>query len=138
MSGFSPVYFADENTLGMAKILIRQGRGDIVHPGHPSLPDIPLGTFDLEWMPRVGAAGYIVVSRDRRIRTRPAELEAYMAHGIRSIWIGAKQDLRPQDQADLFLRHEERLRREIIKRGSGPWALALNVSGPRPIRLPEQ
>ncbi len=78
------------------------------------------------------------MSRDRRIRTRPAELEAYMAHGIRSIWIGAKQDLRPQDQADLFVRHEERLRREIIKRGSGPWALALNVSGPRPIRLPEQ
>ena len=87
-------------------------------------------------MPQVGAAGYIVVSRDRRIRTRPAELASYVSHGIRSVWIGAKQDLRPLDQADLFLRHEERLRREIIKRGPGPWALALNVSGLRPIQLP--
>ncbi|MFK3834531.1 hypothetical protein [Microbacterium sp. NPDC087868] len=136
MGAFSPVYFADENALGMAKILIRQGRDDIVHPGHPSLPSIPLGTTDLDWMPQVGAAGYIVVSRDRRIRTRPAELASYVSYGIRSVWIGAKQDLRPLDQADLFLRHEERLRREIIKRGPGPWALALNVSGLRPIQLP--
>jgi hypothetical protein len=106
MGAFSPVYFADENALGMAKIL------------------------------KIGTAGYIVVSRDRRIRTRPAELAAYRAHGIRSVWIGAKQDLHPVEQAELFVRHEERLRREIIKRGEGPWALALNVSGLRPIRLP--
>lgn len=137
MSSFSPVYFADENALGLAKLLIRQGRDDIVHPGHPGVPGIPLGTLDLDWMPQVGAAGFIVITRDRRIRTRPAEIEAYWAHGIRSIWIGSKQDLRPQDQVDLFLRHEERIRREIIKQGAGPWALALGRSGPRPIRLSE-
>lgn len=137
MTAFSPVYFADENALGMAKILLREGRDDIRHPGHPDLPNVPLGTPDLEWMPIIGAAAMIVVSRDRRIRTRPAELEAYRSFGIRSVWLGAKEDLRPQDQASLFLRHEERLRREIIKRGAGPWALAMNLSGLRPIHMPE-
>jgi len=136
MNGFSPVYFADENTLGMAKVLIRLGREDVEHPGHSRVPEVPLGARDLDWMPTVGAAGFIVVTRDRRIRTRPAELAAYRSFGIRSVWIGAKQDLRPQDQAELFLEHEERLRREIIKRGAGPWALAMNVSGLRPVRLP--
>lgn len=41
MSSFSPVYFADENALGLAKLLIRQGRDDTVHPGHPGVPGIP-------------------------------------------------------------------------------------------------
>lgn len=137
MSPFSPQYFADENALGLAKILQRAGRSDILAPGHPDLPEVPLGTLDLDWMPVVGARGLIVVTRDRRIRTRPAELEAYRTHGIRSVWIGAKKDLRADEQAALFLRHEERLVREIIKRGAGPWAMALNTTGLRPIHLSE-
>lgn len=136
-AAFSPVYFADENALGMAKLLGRMGREDILFLGHDSLPDVPIGSLDLDWMPIVGAHGMIVVTRDRRIRSRPAELAAYREHGIRSVWIGAKRDLRPQDQADLFLEHEERLRREIIKLGAGPWALAMSQSGVRPLHLAE-
>lgn len=135
MSAFSPVYFADENALGMAKILGRRGRADVLHPGHPDLPEIPLGALDLDWMPLVGSRGFITITRDRRIRTRPAELDAYLTYGIRSVWIGAKQDLRADEQAELFLRHEERLRREIVKRGEGPWALAMNIGGLRPLQL---
>ena len=41
-------YFADENALGFAKLLIRGGRTDVVHPGHASIPEIPLGTIDLD------------------------------------------------------------------------------------------
>jgi hypothetical protein len=86
-------------------------------------------------MPAVAARGLVVLTRDRRIRTRPAELRAYWEHGIRSVWIGAKQDLGPRDQLELFLQHETRLQREIIKRGAGPWALALSASGIRPMIL---
>lgn len=132
-AGFSPVYFADENALGLGKLLRRSGRVDVLHPGLVDLPQVPLGTPDLEWMPVIGSRGYIVLTRDRRIRTRPAELDAYREHGIRSVWIGAKRDLRPDEQVELFLRHEQRLRREIIKLGPGPWALAMSSSGVRPI-----
>ncbi|HCS60620.1 MAG TPA: hypothetical protein DIW46_04355 [Microbacterium sp.] len=85
MSPFSPAYFADENALGMAKILARGGRTDVFYPGHPDLPEVPLGALDLEWMPIVGARGLIAITRDRRIRTRPAELDAYITYGIRSV-----------------------------------------------------
>src|SRR5690606_33553333 len=133
----SPVYFADENALGFAKVLRRSGRTDVLHPGHPDLPDVPLGALDLEWMPVIGTRGFIVVTRDRRIRTRPADPAAYREHGIRSIWVGAKRDLRPDEQAELFLRHEARIQREVIKQGPGPWALALNANGPRPLHIGE-
>lgn len=131
-----PVYFTDENTLGLGKLLRRAGRDDVVFPGFDGLPQIPTGTTDLDWMPAVAQLGLVVITRDRRIRTRPAELRAYWEHGIRSVWIGAKQDLGPRQQFDLFIRHEARLQREITKRGQGPWAVSMRPAGIRPLNLP--
>jgi hypothetical protein len=131
------MYFTDENTLGLGKLMHRAGREDVLYPGHEALLDVPLGTPDLDWMPVIARRRLIVVTRDRRIRTRPAELRAHWKHGSRSVWIGAKQDLGPRQQVDLFLRHEPRLQREITKRGPGPWALAMTPSGVRPLALRE-
>lgn len=44
------VYFADENALGLGKLLRRSGREDVLYPGREDLPEVPLGTPDLEWM----------------------------------------------------------------------------------------
>lgn len=131
------LYFTDENTLGLGKLLSRAGREDVIYPGHGQLPEVPLGTPDLDWMPVISRLGLVVLTRDRRIRTRPAELRAYWRYGIRSAWLGAKQDLGPRQQVELFLNHEKRLEREVIKRGPGPWALAITPSGVRPLRLSE-
>lgn len=130
-----PVYFTDENAMGLGKLLSRSGRDDVLYPGHEDLAQVPLGTLDLDWMPVVAQRKLIVLTRDRRIRTRPAELRAYSELGIRSVWIGAKQDLGPHDQFEVFLKHEARLQREIVKRGPGPWALAMSASGIRPLYL---
>lgn len=130
-----PVYFTDENVLGLGKLLNGEGREDVLHPGHPALLEVPLGTLDLDWMPVIARLDLIVLTRDRRIRTRPAELNAYLELGIRSVWLGAKQDLGPRDQLAMFLEHEARLQREITKRGHGPWALAMSPSGIRPLNL---
>lgn len=129
------VYFTDENALGLGKLLRRCGRDEILYPGHDKLPEVPLGTLDLDWMPVIAERNLVVLTRDKRIPTRPAELRAYWELGIRSVWIGAKHDLGPRDQLDLFLQHEARLEREIIKRGPGPWALAMSTSGVRPLHL---
>lgn len=130
-----PTYFTDENSLGLGKLLRRSGRTDVVYPGCESLPEVRLGALDLEWMPIVSRHSLVVLTRDRRIRTRPAELAAYWEYGIRSVWIGARHDLGPQDQLALFLAHEARLKRELIKRGPGPWALTLTPTGLRPLTL---
>lgn len=131
------VYFTDENALGLGKLLLRRGAADVLYPGHPDLPEVPRGTPDLDWMPEVARRDLLVLTRDRRIRTRPAELRTYWEFGIRSVWLGAKQDLGPEGQLELFLRHRVRLAREARKRGPGPWALALTPSGLRPLNLPE-
>jgi hypothetical protein len=66
------------------------GSNDVLYPGHK---DVPVGTPDLDWMPVVAQRQPIVVTRDRRVRARPAELRAYWENGVRSVWIGAKHDL---------------------------------------------
>lgn len=65
-SGLGPVYFTDENTLGLGKLLRRSGREDVVYPGHEDLPEVPLGTLDLDWMPVVAQRDLIVLTRDPR------------------------------------------------------------------------
>jgi hypothetical protein len=129
-------YFADESALGLAKVLWRDHhRDDVVHPGHPLLPEIPRGTADLDWLPLVGRLELIVLTRDRRIRSRPAELRAYREHGVRSVWIGRRRDYTSGELATLFLGHEERLGRVAVKLGPGPWALAMTPTGVREIQL---
>ena len=70
-------YLTDENTLGPGKLMQRSGRSDVLYPGHDDIPAVPLSTQDLEWMPVVAQRNLIVITRDRRIRTRPAELRVY-------------------------------------------------------------
>ena len=42
----------DENALGLGKLLDAT-RDDVVRPGHPLVPDLPLGVLDVDWMPVV-------------------------------------------------------------------------------------
>ena len=66
--------------------------------------------------------------RDRRIRTRPAELGAYRELGLRSVWIEAKKDLgRPlvtRDVAASRLWGREGTRRGLDRRCSGRHTLS--------------
>ena len=122
--------------MGLAKLLIRDhGRDDVVYPGHLLLPEVPRGTQDLDWMPIVARMGWIALTRDRRIRSRPAELVVYREHGLRSVWIGGKHDHSPADLAAMFSRHEPRLIRQSTKLGAGPWALTMTPSGLKELRI---
>lgn len=122
--------------MGLAKLLIRDhARNDVVYPGHPLLPEVPRGSQDLDWMPFVGRMQWIALTRDRRIRSRPAELSTYREHGLCSVWIGGKQDHTPAELAAMFTRYETRLLRAATKLGAGPWALTMTPSGVRELRL---
>lgn len=136
MTPYPPRYFADENALGLAKELLGRGT-ELVHPGHPDFPEVPRGAPDLDWLPIVGERELVVLTRDRRIRSRPAELAVYRSYGVRSVWMGGKQDMAPAMLAEMFERHRTRLERLVIKLGPGPWAVTMTPSGIRQFALPE-
>lgn len=128
MDGFR--WFADESVLGFGKLLARQ-RPDVLYPGHPAIPEVPLGSLDVEWMPVVASMRLVAFHRDRRIRTRPLEVQQYRDHGVRSIWFGGKKDLSSSAQVTLAMLHWARIEEAVDTLGRGPWSLTLTSHGVR-------
>lgn len=56
--------------------------------------EFPLNTPDLEWIPKVGERGWIVVSRDYNQRRRTPEKHALRQSNVRAIYVrtSGKQD----------------------------------------------
>lgn len=117
-------FYADENILGLGKALAI-ARDDVVHPGHPLLPEVPLGSLDPKWMPAVAARGLIVLGRDRHIRTKPAELAALRAHGLRVFWLAGKRDLTTWGYLVRIILRWDDIEGTIVNRGAGPWFMAI-------------
>jgi len=127
-------WYFDESALGPAKLLSDR-RDDLVFAGHPLLENVPLGTADTDWIPIVTTSGWVAFCRDRRIRSRPAELQIAREAGLRMVWFSGKTDKRPGDYARMFEDNLPRLERLITKLGNGPWALGLTANGLRPLSI---
>jgi hypothetical protein len=89
--GLPDRFFIDENMLGVGYSL-NAVRADIVYPGHADCPDIPRGTKDPVWLPKVGQRGWAVVMRDKRIRSRPGERELLRRYRIRAFCLTGSGD----------------------------------------------
>ena len=121
-------WFADESVLGLGRLLARD-RDDVLYPGHPALPEVPLGALDVDWMPVVAKRGLVAFHRDRHIRTRPHEVARYRDYGLRSVWFGGRKDMSSQQQLGLLLRHWPALEERVEELGPGPWSLTLTTRG---------
>jgi hypothetical protein len=128
-------FFADESVLGLGKALAI-ARRDLVHPGHPVIPEVPTGALDTVWIPQVAARDLVVIGRDRRIRTKPAELEALKAAGLRVFWIAGKKDLTTWGYLVRLVRRWDDIERTIAAGGAGPWFYAVNETNLTEIPLP--
>lgn len=113
-------FFVDETSLPLGRALAHL-RGDVVHPGHRRLPEVPAGTLDPDWLPIVGGRGLVVIGRDRHIVTKPAELAAYREHSIKAFWIAGDKDLGNWENMTRIARWWAEMERVIEKRGAGPW-----------------
>jgi hypothetical protein len=127
-------FFVDESALGVGKALAI-ARRDVVHPGHRLLQEVPLGALDPDWMPIVASRGLAVISRDRRIRTKPAELEAFRNHSLRAFWIAGKRDLSTWDTLVRLVRRWDDIEEALRVRGPGPWFYALTDDRLNEIRI---
>ncbi len=113
-------FYADESALGVGKALTA-ARQDFIHAGHKLIPEVPLGSLDTEWMPRISERGLVVLARDKRIRTKPGERILLSEHGLRVFWIAGKRDLSTWDQLVRLVNRWSDIEEVLRDRGSGPW-----------------
>jgi hypothetical protein len=116
--------FVDESLMGVGKALA-YARRDVVHTGHPLVPAARLGALDTEWMPAVAALDLAVISRDKRLRTRPAEAAVLRAYGLRVFHLAGKRDLSNWDYLVRLVRRWGDIERILRDRGPGPWFMAV-------------
>ena len=80
-------FFVDEN-LGLNLVLGLRILGylNIEHVTE----NFPAGTDDVTWLKYVGENGYVLITRDRKIRHNPKERTALLEHGIVTFFLGGK------------------------------------------------
>ena len=59
------------------------------HIAHAQQDTFGSGTQDVEWLPQVGARGWILLTKDKQIRKREIELRALRQAGVRAFVLTA-------------------------------------------------
>jgi len=87
-------FYIDADLLGVARQLV-QLRADVTYPGDPGAvfhkrerPPCPITTpevKDIDWIPEVAARGWLIITRDRRIREHKAEIAAVRDHRAKMV-----------------------------------------------------
>ena len=69
-----------------------------IHDDH-----FPQNALDEDWLLEVGKREWIVLTKDDRIRYRPAALEAYRRNNVR-VFIFGSGEMKAQEMADAFVK----------------------------------
>lgn len=118
-------FYVDESAAGLG-LALAAARKDTIHVGHPLIPECPRGAFDTEWIPAVAERGLIVVTRDKKLKTKPVEIRTLRDRGLRVFNIGGKRDVSTWDWLVRVVRHWQRMEDILAARPTGPWIYILN------------
>ncbi|MGQ0479729.1 MAG: hypothetical protein ACT4O0_01670 [Pseudonocardia sp.] len=119
-------WFFDENSIGVAQAL-QYVRGDITWPGGPG-GLVAEGAKDHDWLPVVGQAKLVVLTRDKRIRKRPLERQALLAHDVRACFQTTGGQLTLFQQLQLWLRWWNEIEK-LVAEEPGPWLAGVTRAG---------
>jgi hypothetical protein len=130
-------FYVDADVLGLAKLLI-QVRPDVTYPGdpgglgcdglpRPACPTKP-GDKDPDWIPKVAQAGWVVITRDRRMLNKPAERQAIVENNARVVRLDARHELTKWLQLEIVVTQWRKL--EEFAELPGPWIFRVSRTAP--------
>lgn len=135
-------YYIDADVLGLAKVL-SDIRVDTTYPGDPGKrirkrerPPCPVTSKaekDEDWLPVVGAHGWLVITRDRRIQDHKAELAGVLAHGVKMVVLSGTEAYGTFEQLEITLCQWRRI--EALLPEPGPFIYTATRTALEPIRL---
>jgi hypothetical protein len=118
------VYVVDENLLrlGNGVVAVRRDTARFSRPPVHEL--LYAGILDPDWIPIVGDRGCVVITSDKRLRTRPAEANLAITHKLKSVHLHGDLGTRPAwDQLVRLTTRWEAVERQSAN--EGPWWLSL-------------
>ncbi|CCK64480.1 hypothetical protein [Mycobacterium canetti] len=123
-------YVVDENLLRLGAGLVAV-RKDTARFGRPPVDDLlPQGILDTDWIPIVGGRGWVVISNDRHLRTRPVEAELAIAHKLKVVHLhGRVGGQSAWAQLTRLAARWPAIEHQYEKAPEGPWWLSVRRSG---------
>jgi hypothetical protein len=120
-----PTFFIDADLSGRLFNQILASAGITVERHQDHFAE---GTADEVWLAEAGRRGWVVVSRNKRIRQESAQVERLMAAGTRALFLVGDAHPNPPGQkhhfvrglAENFVRAYPSIRR-FLQRHEGPW-----------------
>src|SRR5712692_5207101 len=106
------VFFIDRS-LGqkvIAEKLRQRGVRVEIHDDH-----FPQDALDEHWIAEVGENGWVVLTKDDRIRYRPAALQVYRRHEVR-VFIFGSGEMKAGEMADAFVKALPKISRFAVRK----------------------
>ncbi len=120
-----PEFFVDRS-LGRHRVpQALRARGWILQTHHEAYGERDEEIPDVEWLALCGSADMPVLSKDRRLRYRPAEIDAIQRHGVRAFILTAG-NLSGEEQASRFDRSRARIEQACLD--AGPFVFAVHAN----------
>jgi hypothetical protein len=118
------VYVVDENLLRLGNGIVAVRRDTARFSRPPVRELLYAGILDPDWIPVVGDRGWVVITSDKRLRTRPAEASLPITHKLKAVHLHGDIGTRPawEQLVRLTTRWEAVSRQAAIE---GPWWLSL-------------
>ena len=88
---------------------VRRMREDVIWLEDEFRHDVP----DEEWLAVAGQRGWLVITHDRKIRTRPGERRVIMEHGVGCFIMTYRQDLKKEEIVALISATLEEMERRF-------------------------
>lgn len=135
-------FYFDADVLGLAKV-VASLRADVSFPGDPGVtvhkrqrPPCPVtdpATPDEVWIPKVAGLGWLIVTRDSRIRDHPAEIEAVRSAGARMVALAGKDAVGVWQQLEVVMTQWRRI--EACAKAEPPCIFSATRTTLRPVPL---
>ncbi len=103
-------------------------RDDVLYPGHEGCPVEDPATKDIEWLPIAGANEWVVLMRDKRIRTRPGERDRLTESGVRAFVMTGAGNYSRWMTLELLVRRWREID-AVIAAESGPYIYSVTQGG---------
>ncbi len=109
-------------------------RDDVLYAGGPNAP--AEGTKDPIWLPIAGREEWIVIMRDKHIRTRPGEKEAFIRAKLRAFCLTNAGNATRWQILELLVARWPRIE-QIAGSEPGPYIYSVTASTMRPLAIPQ-
>lgn len=124
-------FFVDENTLALGKV-IAELRDDTAVIGLPPVDHLlRKGMDDVEWIPIVASRGWVTITNDQHLRTRPNEARLAQQHGLKCVNLRGAGNLSRWSQLVRLVSHWGAIEEFVRTHPQGPWWLSLTKTARR-------